>query len=1353
MMNEPPLTPPQVRAARALLAWSQNDLARNARVGSSTVADFERGQRTPVANNAEAIRTALEAAGVSFLPGGAVIGPAPPMRRATNPGGTPIRWVNATDLSQWADRRIAQGSMPELLTRLIRAATGLAARLEFPADESVQFAGWDGTCEVDVGTEHIPGGSSAWEIGTQRTKIIEKADADYEKRSTEPLGLVTRNSTFVFVTPRRWSQKRRWVAAKRAERKWSDVRAYDADDLVHWIELYPAVGNWLAVALGKRPEGVQQLEEAWEEWSLSTQVPLSAELTLAGRDEEAAQILRWLRDDPAIFSLQAESVDEAIAFLYAAICELPEPYRTEHSARSLIVGDAEAARAIGDSLSPVVIVLEDAEPGLARRLAARGHHVFIAHGPGGGPHDGMQLSRPPWDAVEHTLATMGVEGDRARNLARDSARSLAVLRRLIPAAPTRVPVWAKENVSRTLIAALLAGAWDESVDGDKAALERLAGKEYEAIASELAPLVGFLERPLRKAGTGWKVASPRDAWFRLAERISPTDFDRFGAVAHDVLASRDPRFDMEPDERWLAATKGIRPEYSEYLRRGLGETLILFSLYSRHVPCVSNAAIGVENLVRRLLGNADQDRWWSLSREYQLLAEAAPDVFLAVLDDALHRDTAVDVLFSEDGGFSGGTYLADLLWALESLAWSSQYLSRVVAILATLTRRDPGGHYGNRPENSLRGIFLVWYPQTSANLAARLRVLDQLRKTHPDVAWKLMLGILPRGHDTASPGSHTRWRDLSVDREEQITYGLIAKGGDEVAQRLLAEVGSQIDRWCDLIAAFPNLLPERRAIALDQLSIIAPGIDEDDEARARISGALRHLLHRHRQFPDADWSLLETELTRAEVLYHAMQPKDVIKRSAWLFAPGVDLPEPTVKIANGQHVADGWKADQEEASGQRRAAIAEIVEKLGSEGVLALADVAESPESVGRALADLEGSENAKDSVLKQTLPGPTSRDEAVAHGMIVAALTRGDNGWVAEVLMRTISERWGDEATYRMLRALPENSATWNLAAAAGKSVDDLYWGRRSVLWIDASDENLTYAVGRLITAGRARHAVQLVGHCGLKRLPASFLVRILAEAAKEPWIKADQNDAGMFRHYVVEMFKELDQAGVPDEQIVVLEWAYLPLFRFSDRPPRTLHKALATEPGFFIEVLRQVYRPSPESGIQEPDAEHTERNRAIWAQAFELLREWKHVPGATQHGTLDPAALEDWVRAARIQAAQVGRAEVADSQIGQVLSHAPPEADGIWPAIPIRELIEITRSQHLENGISVGIHNKRGATWRAMNDGGAQERNLAIYYRKCSKSAALEWPRTSALLEQIAKSYEWEGNRHDEDAERREW
>lgn len=58
--------PEQVRAARSLLSWSQQDLASKAGVAISTVADFERGQRSPVPNNALAIRQALETAGILF---------------------------------------------------------------------------------------------------------------------------------------------------------------------------------------------------------------------------------------------------------------------------------------------------------------------------------------------------------------------------------------------------------------------------------------------------------------------------------------------------------------------------------------------------------------------------------------------------------------------------------------------------------------------------------------------------------------------------------------------------------------------------------------------------------------------------------------------------------------------------------------------------------------------------------------------------------------------------------------------------------------------------------------------------------------------------------------------------------------------------------------------------------------------------------------------------------------------------------------------------------------------------------------------------------------------------------------
>lgn len=58
------MTPAQCRAARAWLNWSQDDLADRAHVSQSTVRDFERGRRTPIANNLDALVRAFEANGV-----------------------------------------------------------------------------------------------------------------------------------------------------------------------------------------------------------------------------------------------------------------------------------------------------------------------------------------------------------------------------------------------------------------------------------------------------------------------------------------------------------------------------------------------------------------------------------------------------------------------------------------------------------------------------------------------------------------------------------------------------------------------------------------------------------------------------------------------------------------------------------------------------------------------------------------------------------------------------------------------------------------------------------------------------------------------------------------------------------------------------------------------------------------------------------------------------------------------------------------------------------------------------------------------------------------------------------------
>jgi transcriptional regulator with XRE-family HTH domain len=61
------ISPPQSRAARGLLEWSQEELAARSNLGLSTIRDFEKGRRVPTINNLEAIKRAIEAAGVEFI--------------------------------------------------------------------------------------------------------------------------------------------------------------------------------------------------------------------------------------------------------------------------------------------------------------------------------------------------------------------------------------------------------------------------------------------------------------------------------------------------------------------------------------------------------------------------------------------------------------------------------------------------------------------------------------------------------------------------------------------------------------------------------------------------------------------------------------------------------------------------------------------------------------------------------------------------------------------------------------------------------------------------------------------------------------------------------------------------------------------------------------------------------------------------------------------------------------------------------------------------------------------------------------------------------------------------------------
>jgi predicted transcriptional regulator len=76
------LTPQQLRAARALVGWSREELAEKSGVPEITTRQFELGKTDPRQTTVHKWRRALERAGVAFLDADDEWGPGVRLRRA-----------------------------------------------------------------------------------------------------------------------------------------------------------------------------------------------------------------------------------------------------------------------------------------------------------------------------------------------------------------------------------------------------------------------------------------------------------------------------------------------------------------------------------------------------------------------------------------------------------------------------------------------------------------------------------------------------------------------------------------------------------------------------------------------------------------------------------------------------------------------------------------------------------------------------------------------------------------------------------------------------------------------------------------------------------------------------------------------------------------------------------------------------------------------------------------------------------------------------------------------------------------------------------------------------------------------
>ncbi|HEX8465155.1 MAG TPA: hypothetical protein VF627_11110 [Abditibacterium sp.] len=1265
--------------------------------------------------------------------------------------------INAKDIELWAARLDARSQLPRLVRRLVQATTPQLERLHFAADEGVQMDGWDGIVTAGVGNAFVPTGVSVWEMGVDKNPKG-KADDDYEKRSQNPLGLDPKATTFVFVTPRRWKNKEIWAKSRREEGKWADVRAYDADDIETWLDQAPAVYFWLSMLLGKYPQGAWALEDYWTDWRAKTEPTFSPALVLGGRPAARERIEKWLHGDALPLALGGESVEESLSFLAAVIADQEQPEREAWFSRAIVVEDAAAWRELALSRSRSILVprFRGEVEGISRAIQ-NGNHVFLPK-EHGGERGSEALPRLVRAAAEEALKEMGLPHDRARDLATLARRSFPALRRKLASEPMRQKSqWAQPHVARELLAPLLASTWQAENRADREILARLAGTSYEQLQEILVRWSKAEEPPVRLVGGIWMMAAPDDAWLQLAPFLTNDDIGCFKAAALEVLSAP-----AKPESAIveLFTRNGEGPRISGHLREGIASTLALMAALSSEVTFVSGvsgeevARIVVWTVFEKAKGNADF--WIALAPVLPLLAEAAPTPFLDTVDAGLGGETPFlsQMFYDQDrshgmGPTSPHTYL---LWALETLVWNPDFFGRAVLALARLARIQPHYRNGNKASGSLREIFVVWYPNTTVSVARRLNVLDAVRKREPEVAWRLMLGVLPTIHgSTCFPVHGPKWHDWKPDKEAPVFNNEVAQMVEGLVERLLSDVKAGVARWSELLARAGDLWPHLREKLLETLESLDPTLFASEE-RVALSARIRSQVLRHREFPDADWTMPEEHLVRLEAVVLKMEPNDPVFRYRWRFERFVPIPERREM---------SWQERDEVVTQLRNEALQDILAMQGWEGVLRLASEVEDPESVGLALNSMPVAPIDVDAFLAENLASPESWRAATAMGWLRPNAWRDNQPWL-QARLQAAQNVWRPEQWGEFYLPFPITSTVLSQVGGLDEEAQRYFWSRTPNAMLENAPQDAEKIIERLLWVGRSGVAIRAI-HWSLHKSPDLVAPECILDVLDAAISGASGEELNATHYDSAELFEHLAKTDAPRERLVPLEWAYFAIHEHT-RSPKILYAELARDPELFVELLSFVYcahpgetetddrnddatAPQPEP---EPINEEEALNKKFMAErAWSLLWHWHQIPGLREDGTLDEDHLKNWVTKARELGQRNERSVITLIQIGQTLAYSPRDEDGAWPHRAVRDIIEDIGNPRLESGFNCQVFNNRGVTTRGLTDGGSQERFLAEGYEKDAAQIADIWPRTASVLRDIARGYRGQAEHEDRSAD----
>ena len=1252
--------------------------------------------------------------------------------------------IDRTEVETWGRQFDAKGNFPKLIEKLIRETTPKSTKLQMPSGSAVYMGGWDGIVKCEEKTDKVPAGISLWEIGTNGNET--KANKDYIKRTENSLSFKKSEVTYVFITTNVWNNKDDWAQNKEKEGEWKSVIAYDSRDIASWLENSPVSCRWFSILTKNHPyDGIYTADEYWKMLSIGPKGQLPPKMVTAGREQQIKVLVEFLSGEPALKAVKGSTKEEAIAFIIASAMLFENHPKELFFSRSVVVDNEHNFHGLRINKNAINLIAKlDITGKLYVAAHDNGHHVLVPIGPDDnfGSKDCIDLPRIDRDGQVEALQEMGLPKDEANKYSKEAGRDYTILKSLLGFALDENK-WKYQDKVTEIIPALLIGRWDETKEGDRKVIEKLSGEKYEDYAEKLYKWLEVESPPLIKIGSSWRLTSPLDAWTNLSNILSAKNFENLKACFLEVMREINPAFELKPEEREMATFSGKVALYSAWCREGLTQSMILIGLHGDKLKFQHNfyPQKWVDTIIKELLYDAPGDLWASRDIEMPLIAEASPKSFFESAYHSLYLDDKpiMDMFQEEDNWLTPTSYHTGLLWALEGLAWTEEYVLDASILLAQLATLDPGGKLTNRPMNSLREIFKPWHYQTLASFDDRMKILSQIIKKEYETGWNLLSGMIPEVPGTAFPTHKLRWRLFERSFDNQYQWSEIFATHSHVLELLIEHFDYSEKKLVDLLekSQSKQIQPSDREKVL---SFIESNLKKIEITINSAWHALRNTLSQHRSHPDAQWALPEELLKRYEDIYQKLQPSDPIDRVIWMFN------DHWPNFPNGIEKKELSIREQEKLVVERRVeGLKSIYQEFGFQKVKELVRTVKETWIYGDTLAWIIDKEDEILSLCEYLKEDDFPVLHFIQRFILRKSIINGID-WVFALYKKLKEIEFTDTQLAKIFQQVEQSKKVWEFLDKTSTETQKSYWQNIYPCFWGVPVDDMVYGIDKLIEVNRFISALYIAYH-EPEKLPTKKLVEILEKAATNK----SEEERRLDSYHAIRIIEAIEtRMDIDKSDLLRLEWLYLPFLASLGlaHKPILLHEELANNPDFFIEVLKWIYKSDKEEE-KEDISDEVKRNRG--RNAYELLRSWKQIPGVNKEGNINEEILWSWIEKARKLAEQSGRLKVADVHLGQVLAEYP-EKDEPWPPPAICKVIEKINTKSLKSGFSASTFNKRGSSTRGPFDGGNIEREHAKYFRSLAEQIKYDFPVTADILIRLADGYEQDAKRMDEMAEKDE-